>query len=99
MIRPELRKLIDKAVRDAEFLLKHSQYKQAVDNYEAVLGMKELFLSQDEAFEELSKVCSKAAQSIGYYLSIASVAEEELPNKTWQKILRKAAKKRGNHSR
>ena len=99
MIKPELRELIDEAVKDAEYLVEYATCQQAADNYEVILGMKELFLSQDKAFEELIKITSKAAQSISYYSSIAATAEEELPNKTWQKILRKAAKKRGNHSR
>ena len=93
MIQAELKELIDEAVNDAKSLIKKTQSRQAVNVFQAIKHMKELFETQDYALDELTKTCADAGMTLRQYNSIISAAEEELGPKAWEKVLKKAYKK------
>lgn len=94
MIQPDLKELMDNSIKDAEFLLKKTQCRQAFVNLEAVKGMHKMLLIQDKAEDKLLNMCAEAAQRCKDYVAILETAEEYVGPKAWAKIMHKAARKR-----
>ena len=83
------KEFMDDALANAEELLKKTQCKLALTNYNAIKDMRKMLLSQESALNKLVDMAADAAQTSVNYKRIIDIVKTSVSKKTWQHILAK----------